>query len=77
MIAGLDILVLFPEFDGPFRIAFQVDEGGNSFQSHQSVHLVHHLEDQGAFVKGKTFGNTRFAYAVFADFFDVHRFWIS
>jgi len=73
VVASPDVLVLFPQFNGPIRIALQVDERGNPFQTHQGIHLVHDLEDQGALVEGKAFGDAGFGDAVFADLFDVHR----
>jgi len=72
MITGLNVLVLFPQFDGPLGIALQVHIGWISIQTSEGKHFVHHLKDQDILSKGKTFGDSRFGQAVFAYFFDVH-----
>jgi hypothetical protein len=74
MPARPDILVFFPKFNGPIRIAFQVDIRWITLQAGQGKHFVHHLEYQYILAEGEAFGDAGFGQAVFADLFDVHPF---
>jgi hypothetical protein len=63
----LDRFVFFPEFNGPFRVTFQVHIGRVSFQAVQGEHFVHHLEDQHILPEWEAFGDAGFGKAAVTD----------
>jgi hypothetical protein len=64
MVTRLDRFVLFPQFDGPPRIAFQVHGGQITFQAGEREHLVHHLKYQHILPEWKAFGDAGLGQAV-------------
>jgi len=64
--------MLFPQLDGPFRIAFQGEAPGILRKVEQSKYFAHHLNDQGRVIEGQAFGDIRFANTLFPDLFDIH-----
>ena len=64
--------VLFPQFNGLFRITFQAQSVLVLGQIKQGKHLPHYFKDQGGVIKRETFSDSGFGDAIFADFFEVH-----
>ena len=53
VVSGPDVIVLFPQFDGLLRVAFQVPLGQVSIQTSQSEHYFHHLKTSTPCPNGK------------------------
>ena len=73
---GSDFRVLFPEFNGQFRITFKADAPAFLRKVKQGKHFPGHFKDQSRIVKRKAFGDGCFGEAVFPDFFDIHNIYM-
>lgn len=71
VVTGPDGRILFTQFNGPFRIAFQ-RQAPVAIEVGEGKHFTHHFENQRGLIKRKLFGYPGFGHAIIPDFFDVH-----